>query len=199
MNKPTVKGALERQIHKIKRMSDRLKHVREMAALTSTGETIMHHSYVGEIIEVMSDMEFLLLAYEQVSEKPLLPERISPSMAKEKALLLGAVIDDDEADAFTDGWNAYHAAMLQDDKSASTELLNHPNSSTNSPVIPDGWKLVPIEPIEAMLVAGLNEADPLGGLIDWDALRGDCNTREQVRDIYKAMLAAVAKPEERSQ
>lgn len=199
MNKPTVKSALERQIHKIKRMGDRLKHVRDMAALTSTGETIMHHSYVGEIIEVMGDVESLLLAYEQVSENPLLPEQISPSMAKGKTLLLGAVIDDNEADAFADGWNACRAALFQYDKFASTELLNRSNSSTNSPVIPDGWKLVPIEPIEAMLVAGLNEADPLGGLIDWDSLRGDCNTREQVRDIYKAMLAAVAKPEERSQ
>lgn len=121
MNKPTVKSALERQIHKIKRMAERLKHVRDMAALTSTGETIMHHSYVGEIIEVMGDVESLLLAYEQVSKKPLLPEQISPSMAKEKALLLGAVIDDDEADAFADGWNAYRAAMLHDDKFASEE------------------------------------------------------------------------------
>lgn len=58
---------------------------------------------------------------------------------------------------------------------------------------------VPAEPTEAMLVAGLNEADPLGGLIDWDASRGDCNTRSQIAGIYKAMLAAAAMPEGQSQ
>lgn len=60
----------------------------------------------------------------------------------------------------------------------------------NNPVIPDGWVMVPIDPSEKMLIAGLEKANPLGGLIDWDASRDDCNTREQVRDIFKAMLAA---------
>ena len=47
------------------------------------------------------------------------------------------------------------ASPAQDDKSASTELPNHSNLSTNSPVIPDGWKLVPIEPTPKMLVAAM--------------------------------------------
>lgn len=47
------------------------------------------------------------------------------------------------------------AAPAQDDKPASTELPNHSNLSTNSPVIPDGWKLVPIEPTPKMLVAAM--------------------------------------------
>ncbi|MBK5072551.1 hypothetical protein I2492_05950 [Budviciaceae bacterium CWB-B4] len=54
--------------------------------------------------------------------------------------------------------------------------------------IPTGWKLVPIEPTEQMLVSGLNEADPLGELINWDALRGDCTTRGQLAGIFKAMI-----------
>lgn len=69
----------------------------------------------------------------------------------------------------------------------------------NSPVIPDGWVMVSIDPTEKMLIAGLEEANPLGGLIDWDASRGDCNTCEQVRDIFKAMLAAAPQQEGNSE
>lgn len=76
-------------------------------------------------------------------------------------------------------------ASLEEQRVMARTLLSGPVQ----PAIPEGWKLVPTTPIEAMLVAGLNEADPLGGLIDWDALRGDCNTREQVRDIYQAMIS----------
>lgn len=57
-------------------------------------------------------------------------------------------------------------------------------------VAPPGCVMVPKVATEKMLIAGLEEANPLGGLIDWDASRGDCNTREQVQEIFKAMLAA---------
>ena len=57
-------------------------------------------------------------------------------------------------------------------------------------VAPPGYVMVPKEATEKMLIAGLEEANPLGGLIDCDASRGDCNTREQVQEIFKAMLAA---------
>lgn len=59
-----------------------------------------------------------------------------------------------------------------------------------APVVPDSYVMVPKEATEKMLIAGLEEANPLGDLIDWDASRGDCNTREQVQEIFKAMLAA---------
>lgn len=62
----------------------------------------------------------------------------------------------------------------------------------NSPVIPDGYVMVPKVATEKMLIAGLEEADPLGSLIDWDASRGDCNTREQVQGMFEAMLAAAS-------
>ncbi|MGR7336750.1 hypothetical protein ACU6ZE_10655 [Klebsiella aerogenes] len=80
-------------------------------------------------------------------------------------------------------WQA-RTAMLQD------EPVKTANKLGNSPVIPDGYVMVPKEATEKMLIAGLEEANPLGGLIDWDASRGDCNTREQVQEIFKAMLAA---------
>ncbi|RWT36292.1 hypothetical protein DN464_25570 [Enterobacter cloacae] len=54
-------------------------------------------------------------------------------------------MDDDFDSAFEHGkavgWNAYRAAMLQ-------------AADGNSPVIPDGWKLVPIDPTKDMLRAG---------------------------------------------
>ena len=52
--------------------------------------------------------------------------------------------DDVEA-WFDEGWNACRAAMLQ--SFGNSEQLN-------SPVIPDGWKLVPIDPTKDMLRAG---------------------------------------------
>ncbi|HCT3183771.1 hypothetical protein [Klebsiella pneumoniae] len=64
------------------------------------------------------------------------------------------------------------------------------NKAGNSPAIPDCYVLVPKVATEKMLIAGLEEADPLGSLIDWDASRGDCNTREQVQEMFEAMLAA---------
>ena len=54
-------------------------------------------------------------------------------------------MDDDFDSAFEHGkavgWNACRAAMLQ-------------GADGNSPVIPDGWKLVPIDPTKDMLRAG---------------------------------------------
>lgn len=61
---------------------------------------------------------------------------------------------------------------------------------TGIPMIPDGYVIVPKVATEKMLIAGLEEADPLGSLIDWNASRGDCNTREQVQGMFEAMLAA---------
>lgn len=70
------------------------------------------------------------------------------------------------------------------------EIMERLLSACNSPVIPDGYVMVPKVATEKMLIAGLEEADPLGSLIDWNASRGDCNTREQVQGMFEAMLAA---------
>ncbi|EAX5652065.1 DUF551 domain-containing protein [Salmonella enterica] len=61
---------------------------------------------------------------------------ITTSMAKDIAFKLGAVLNDEEAEIFADGYNA---ALLKVNKNASTELPNYANLSTNSPVIPCGW------------------------------------------------------------
>lgn len=52
--------------------------------------------------------------------------QITTSMAKDIAFNLGAVLNDEEAGAFADGYNV---ALLKVNK----------DMSTNSPVIPDGW------------------------------------------------------------
>ena len=79
-------------------------------------------------------------------------------------------------------WMPLPAAPAQDDKSASTELPNHSELSTNSPVIPDGWKLVPIEPTAEMAQAAR-----------------DCHESESFLpySIYRAMLAAAPAQEQK--
>jgi len=60
-------------------------------------------------------------------------------------------MDDDFDSAFEHGkavgWNAYRAAMLQ--SFGNSEQLN-------SPVIPDGWVMVPVEPTAEMLQSGIS-------------------------------------------
>ncbi|HHQ8336407.1 TPA: hypothetical protein ACSUND_000603 [Salmonella enterica subsp. diarizonae] len=60
--------------------------------------------------------------------------QITTSMAKDIAFNLGAVLNDEEAGAFADGYNV---AMLKVNKDMSTALSNNASLSTNSPVIPD--------------------------------------------------------------
>ncbi|ECI5140538.1 DUF551 domain-containing protein [Salmonella enterica subsp. salamae] len=62
--------------------------------------------------------------------------QITASMAKDIAFKLGAVLNDEEAEIFADGYNV---ALLKVNKNASTELPNNASLSTNSPVTPDGW------------------------------------------------------------
>ena len=81
-------------------------------------------------------------------------------------------MDDDFDSAFEHGkavgWNACRAAMLQ--SFGNSEQLN-------SPVIPDGWVMVPVEPREAMINAYR------------DALYSDESAVSCI-DLYKAMIAA---------
>ncbi|ESK04042.1 hypothetical protein [Escherichia coli] len=59
------------------------------------------------------------------------------------------------------GWNACRAAMLQGGNHTEQhlEMVDHSDDANkmvagNSPVIPNGWKLVPIDPTKDMLRAG---------------------------------------------
>lgn len=75
--------------------------------------------------------------------------------------------DRDECNAAADSWNACRAAMLQ-------------GADGNSPVIPDGYALVPVEPTTNQWAAGMQAFD--SGV-------------DKVTRVYKAMLAAAPQQE----
>ncbi|MFP2785929.1 hypothetical protein [Enterobacter ludwigii] len=64
-----------------------------------------------------------------------------------------------EVRGYRDGWNACRAAMIKqqssiDASNAAVSGSDIKQPSSNSPVIPDGWVLVPEEPTHEMLEAG---------------------------------------------
>ncbi|EAN9058194.1 hypothetical protein EQW65_19120 [Salmonella enterica] len=113
-------------------------------------------------------------------------------MAKDIAFKLGAVLDDEEAGIFADGYNV---ALLQskyrdlsqpvDPQIAEYEKIML--QAGNSPVIPDGYALVPVEPTDEMIEAAMNCEDVL--------FNSDESFCVQFGNIYKAMLAAAPQPE----
>ncbi|EOJ9594344.1 hypothetical protein ACTM52_19430 [Citrobacter freundii] len=106
-------------------------------------------------------------------------------------------MDDDFDSAFEHGkavgWNAYRAAMLQ--SFGNSEQLN-------SPVIPDGWVLVPIEPTEDMIVNGF-ESEPDESFSDekeweaYDAMSGCQQAAHRAKLCWAAMISAAPKPDAR--
>ena len=106
-------------------------------------------------------------------------------------------MDDDFDSSFEHGkavgWNAYRAAMLQ--SFGNSEQLN-------SPVIPDGWVLVPIEPTEDMIVNGF-ESEPDESFSDekeweaYDAMSGCQQAAHRAKLCWAAMISAAPKPDAR--
>ncbi|EPL4029510.1 hypothetical protein MXA36_003798 [Enterobacter hormaechei] len=104
-------------------------------------------------------------------------------------------MDDDFDSAFEHGkavgWNAYRAAMLQ--SFGNSEQLN-------SPVIPDGWVAVPVEPTEHMIVEGF-ESEPDEFFSDaelweaYNAMSGCQQAAHRAKLCWAAMIAAAPKPE----
>lgn len=98
-------------------------------------------------------------------------------------------MDDDFDSAFEHGkavgWNACRSAMLQ-------------GADRNSPVIPDGWALVPIEPTEDMIVNGF-ESEPDESFSDekeweaYDAMSGCQQAAHRAKLCWAAMIAAAPK------
>jgi hypothetical protein len=82
--------------------------------------------------------------------------------------------------------NTHHDAVL-------AHQLERALSGEKAGPVGDGWKLVPVEPTEAMKIAALKELNPLGQLVDWQ----DCESagREDVTECYRAMLAASTTPD----
>ncbi|WP_254074307.1 hypothetical protein [Enterobacter hormaechei] len=84
--------------------------------------------------------------------------------------------------SYADGWNACRAAMLQNGNSPAqsdccpAQNCIAPALGGNSPVIPDGWVLVPVEPTHEMLEAG--------------------DEQFGTYDVYRRMIAAAPQQEE---
>ncbi|ECH2931015.1 hypothetical protein FOV05_23320 [Salmonella enterica] len=107
---------------------------------------------------------------------PVAPDEIEP--------------DDGNTFDYVDGWNACRAAMLQgkfrdlsqpvDPQVAAYEQIML--QAGNSPVIPDGYALVPVEPTDEMIAAAMNCEDVL--------FNSDESFCVQFGNIYEAMLAA---------
>ncbi|EHU3537392.1 hypothetical protein KY436_002476 [Salmonella enterica] len=102
--------------------------------------------------------------------------------------------DDIEA-WFDEGWNACRAAMLQSKYRDLSQPVDPQISeyekimiqAGNSPVIPDGYALVPVEPTDEMIAAAMNCEDVL--------FNSDESFCVQFGNIYEAMLAAAPQHE----
>ncbi|WP_025759383.1 hypothetical protein [Enterobacter sichuanensis] len=125
-------------------------------------------------------------------------------------------MDDDFDSAFEHGkavgWNAYRAAMLQgadvslthegknhhEDKLGMVHHLGDANEKGNSPVIPDGWVIVPVEPTEDMIVNGF-ESEPNESFSDervweaYDAMSGCQQAAHRAKLCWAAMISAARK------
>lgn len=114
----------------------------------------------------------------------LVPETLDYQGAKE---LYNYLMNEEETNATVNGWNACRAAMLQ-------------GADGNSPVIPDGWVLVPIEPTEDMIVNGF-ESEPDEFFSDaelweaYDAMSGCQQAAHRAKLCWEAMIAAAPKLE----
>lgn len=106
------------------------------------------------------------------------------------------------------------AAMLQGAENAesTTTMQTKPaldsspkiaeSTSGNSPVIPDGWVMVPIEPTEDMIVNGF-ESEPDESFSDaevweaYDAMSGCQQAAHRAKLCWSAMISAAPKPDVR--
>lgn len=92
-----------------------------MKVSIDTGSDNIGHRLFGEIVGTSDSNGVPVLCIEVAENngdmaapaQPVIPGQLTQRMAEEKALSLGAVLSDDEADAFAEGWNACRAEMLK--------------------------------------------------------------------------------------
>lgn len=126
---------------------------------------------------------------------PVVPEEITDESTEQR--LMGRRW----AHSFCAGWNACRAAMLQSKYRDLSQPVDPQISeyekimlrAGNSPVIPDGYALVPVEPTDEMIVAAMDSDDVTYNESD------DTVFYVHHCEIYKAMLAAAPQPEENNE
>ncbi|ENY1919487.1 DUF550 domain-containing protein [Salmonella enterica] len=115
---------------------------------------------------------------------PVVPPAIEPDYKVIKSILPTANPDEYACCIAADMWNACRAAMLQGVEQPQNARQNIPENipDGNSPAIPDGYALVPVEPTDEMIAAAMNCEDVL--------FNSDESFCVQFGNIYEAMLAA---------
>lgn len=129
---------------------------------------------------------------ETSTNSPVIPEEIPNGLAGQIVSLLAHNIGDKFLAQKI--WNACRAAMLQ----GSQPVSNHDELS--SPVIPDGYALVPIVPTEDMVINGFeSEPDPHFSdekvWAEYKALSGCRRAARRAELCWAAMIKAAPKPE----
>lgn len=115
---------------------------------------------------------------------PTVPDECPAEIRELMASYSDALFDDEDAHEI---WNACRAALLK-------------GTYGNSPVVPDGWVMVPIEPTENMIVEGF-ESEPDESFSDadvweaYEAMSGCQQAARRAKLCWSAMLAAAPKPE----
>ncbi|EDA0485931.1 DUF551 domain-containing protein [Salmonella enterica] len=120
---------------------------------------------------------------------PVVPEEITDESTEQR--LMGRRW----AHSFCAGWNACRAAMLQSKYRDLSQPVDPQISeyekimlrAGNSPVTPDGYTLVPVEPTDEMIAAAMDCEDVL--------FNSDESFCVQFGNIYEAMLAAAPQHE----
>ncbi|WP_220419484.1 hypothetical protein [Enterobacter roggenkampii] len=115
---------------------------------------------------------------------------------------------------YSAGWNACRNAMLNGAENVNSRctiqtapaLDSSPkiaeSPSGNSPVIPDGWVMVPVEPTEDMIVNGF-ESEPDESFSDdkewetYEAMSGCQQAAHRAKLCWSAMITAAPKPDVR--
>ncbi|MBY7159151.1 hypothetical protein [Enterobacter hormaechei] len=156
-------------------IAEQLAHV-----LSSMDATDHQRAVISCAVDRLNNVSQLL----QSSPSALLvPETLDYQGAKE---LYNYLMNEEETNATVNGWNACRAAMLQ--SFGNSEQLN-------SPVIPDGWVMVPVEPTESMCDIKHLGLDVYTGVAtdDYYSIGG-----EQAAKVWKAMLSKSPKLENRN-
>ena len=115
---------------------------------------------------------------------PTVPNECPAEIRELMASYSDALFDDEDAQVI---WNACRAALLK-------------GTDGNSPAVPDGWVMVPVEPTEDMIVNGF-ESEPNESFSDekeweaYEAMSGCQQAAHRAKLCWSAMLTAAPKPE----